>query len=153
MHRGYLLIAHDFTITDDRDNPSKFGVAKVHCLLICRTCPRDVRSPRLPCTQLALRLSAIAQSKGVPVLRVNCLGACLEPCAIALDSTGQQRMRFSGLTPNDEPAIEELLSMCQQSSDGYLDVQSIPHSLRGALSACSPSIRKPAIGNPRSDHA
>lgn len=144
---GYLLIAHDFTIIDYRDNSSKFGVVKVHCLLICRTCPRDARSLRLPCTLLGTRLSAIAQRKGVPVLRVNCLGACLEPCAIAIDSTGKQRMRFSGLTPNDEPAIEELLSLCQQSSDGYIDVRAIPASLRGALSAYSPAMRKPPLAN------
>jgi hypothetical protein len=56
-------------------------------------------------------------------------------------------MRFSGLTPNDEPAIEELLSLCQQSSDGYIDVRAIPASLRGALSAYSPAMRKPPLAN------
>lgn len=122
-------------------------------LLICRTCPRDQRDSGGPGLRLAKRLAAVAAERQFQLLRVNCLGACRQPCAMALAAPAKLRLRFSGLEETDGDAIEQLLTTYQHSSDGRLEAEQIPPSLRSALSAVSPRRQpQPPLGNPRDEH-
>ena len=110
----------------------------MHSLSICRTCPRDRRESGAPGLALTLRLRGFSEREGMALLRVNCLGACLQPCTIALDAPRKFRLRFSGLRPEDGDAVEELAARYLRSSEGRPDSHTIPDSLLGALSAVSP---------------
>jgi predicted metal-binding protein len=97
---------------------------------------------------LAQQLRESCERLGVALLRVNCLGACKQPCSIALDATGKPRLRFSGLaSTTDCAAVEALIQGYQQSATGDPATFEIPATLRPALSAVSPKPNL-ATGSP-----
>jgi predicted metal-binding protein len=117
----------------------------VHSLSICRTCPRDQSESGLPGDELLARLRPFAEREGIQLLRVACLGACRQPCSVALDAPEKPRLRFSGLRAQDSAAIEELMRRYRLSAEGLPDATTIPASLRAALTAVSPKHRAQPI--------
>jgi predicted metal-binding protein len=116
----------------------------MHSLLICRTCPRDGAASGAPGIVLAASLSGPLAACGVRILRVNCLGACRQPCAVALDAPSKFRLRFSNLGPADARDIELVAQRYRLSQNGRIPLESLPAGLRGRLSAVAPKT----AGNP-----
>ncbi|MEP7243550.1 MAG: DUF1636 family protein [Gammaproteobacteria bacterium] len=112
----------------------------MNSLLICRTCPRDAQESGLPGAELAARLSDIIECHGVQLLRVSCLGACRQPCAVALDAPRKQRLRFSRLDSSDACDLEVVIQRYCLSEDGCLPPHMLPLALRDRLSAISPKL-------------
>ena len=110
----------------------------MHLLLICRTCPRDTASSGTPGGALAATLGKSAASWGVQVLRVNCLGSCRQPCAVALDAPTKYRLRFSNLQPSDAGDLEKVVQQYCMSDSGRIAAENLPPALRGRLTAVAP---------------
>jgi hypothetical protein len=66
-------------------------------LLICRTCPRDKPDAGAFGPLLDDALTATGSDHAVR-RHVACVGGCLTPGNVALDSLGKARVRFSGST-------------------------------------------------------
>ena len=121
----------------------------MHVLLICRTCPRGQQTSEEPSVVLARQLGERCDSLGMELLRVNCLGACRQPCAVALDAPDKPRLRFSGLRASEDAAsLDELIVAYRQSVTGDPTSLAIPAALRSALSAVSPKLRPSASPSP-----
>ena len=117
------------------------GKNTMHTLLICRTCPRDTASSGTPGGSLAATLGKTVASWGVQVLRVNCLGSCRQPCAVALDAPSKFRLRFSNLQPGDAGDLEKVVRQYCLSDSGRIATESLPPALRGHLTAVAPKMR------------
>lgn len=108
-------------------------------VLVCLTCDRYARSDAgepTPGRRLAgaLLASARAPGRNVTVRTVECLNGCPHPCTAALRTPGKCAIRFSGLTPEDAPALIEAADAYAASADGDLPVEAMPTSLRGKVS-------------------
>jgi predicted metal-binding protein len=112
----------------------------MHSLLICRTCPRDGSASGTPGAMLAESLSSSMASCGVRILRVNCLGSCRQPCAVALDAPTKFRLRFSNLEPADARDLEVVVERYCSSASGQIPLENLPARLRERLSAVAPKI-------------
>ena len=110
----------------------------MHSLIICRTCPRGTDESGSACAALAARMKDVLRDHAVVIRRVNCLGACTQPCAIALDAPGKFRLRFSDLRLADAGELECVIRQYCSSENGSLPTESLPPGLRSRLSALSP---------------
>ena len=108
-------------------------------IIVCLTCNRYA-APRAgeptPGRRLAVALLASARSPGheVTVRTVECLNGCPHPCTAALRTPGKCIIRFSGLTPEDAPALIEAAEHYAISHDGNIPSEAIPASLRSKVS-------------------
>jgi predicted metal-binding protein len=103
-------------------------------LLICRTCPRyDCRSTG----QFGRELAAAITAAGVdlPVRNVQCLGGCPDDGVAAVDGPGLVRVRFTGLTSDDAPAIIKAALAHQASDTGSPGDWAVPDELADRISA------------------
>jgi predicted metal-binding protein len=107
-------------------------------VLICRTCPRNRNESGAFGIILAEGIRAALRERGVRVLMVTCLGSCKQPGAVALDSPGKERLRFSGLSAVDIEPLIGAVDVYQAASSGRMDIDKFPTSLRSRLSAVSP---------------
>jgi len=107
---------------------------------ICRTCPRDRRDSGVWGLALAQRLRQPLAARGIDLLMVNCLGACTHPCTLALDAPAKDRLRFSGLSADDETSLQQVVDAYSLSTLGRLDLQTLAPSLQMRLSAVSPKL-------------
>lgn len=73
-------------------------------LLICRTCPRYDRQ-RSGTFGQALKDAVINHPDDIPVRSVTCLAGCPDDGVVALDGPTKFRVRFTGLSSNDAPAV------------------------------------------------
>jgi predicted metal-binding protein len=112
----------------------------MHSLLICRTCPRDGSASGAPGAVLAETPSGSMASCGVRILRVNCLGSCRQPCAVALDAPTKFRLRFSNLEPADALDLEAVVKRYCSSESGRIPVENLPPRFRERLSAVAPKV-------------
>jgi predicted metal-binding protein len=92
---------------------------------------------------LAARLCDALAADGVQLLRVNCLGACRQPCAVALDEPHKARLRFSNLSLAHVADLGVVLRRYRESDSGCLPLDSLPLALRSRLSAVSPKPLNP----------
>jgi predicted metal-binding protein len=108
-------------------------------IIVCLTCDR-YGSPRAgeptPGRRLAVALLANAHQPGhqVTVRTVECLNGCPHPCTAALRTPGKCVIRFSGLTPDDAPALIETAARYATSADGDIPAEAMPASLRDKIS-------------------
>ena len=110
-------------------------------LLICRTCPRyDCRSTG----RFGRELAAAVTDAGadVSVRNVQCLGGCPDDGVAAVDGPGLTRVRFTGLTRDDAPAIIKAALAHQASATGDPGDWAIPEELTGRISSIT-TKRKP----------
>jgi predicted metal-binding protein len=70
----------------------------------------------------------------VTVRAVECLNGCPHPCTAALRTPGKCLIRFSGLEPEDAPALIEAAERYAASSDGNLPGEAMPAVLRDKVS-------------------
>ena len=112
----------------------------MHSLLICRTCPRDGSASGAPGAVLAQSLGDSLASCGVRILRVNCLGSCRQPCAVALDAPSKYRLRFSNLEPTDARDLAVVIGYYCSSESGRIPLECLPPRLRERLSAVAPKV-------------
>lgn len=103
-------------------------------LLICRTCPRyDRRSTGRFGRELAAAITAA--DADVPVRNVQCLGGCPDDGVAAVDRPGLSRVRFTGLTSDDAPAIIKAALAHQASVTGDPGDWAVPDELVGRISS------------------
>lgn len=111
-------------------------------ILVCRTCPRDT-----PQAGSFGDLFKAPKDAGVPndakpaKLFVNCLGACDQAGAVALDCGARARVRFSGVLPEHVADIEAAAELYEASESGDPADWEIPTAIRGLVSAVSPKRR------------
>jgi predicted metal-binding protein len=103
-------------------------------LLICRTCPRYDRRAT---GQFARDLTAAIRADGrdIPARNVQCLGGCPDHSVIAVDGPGMTRVRFTGITSDDTPAVINATVAHQASSTGNPGDWLIPSELTGRISS------------------
>lgn len=103
-------------------------------LLICRTCPRyDCRATG----QFARDLTAAIRADGrdIPTRNVQCLGGCPDDSVVAVDGPGMTRVRFTGITSDDAPAIINATLAHQASATGNPGDWLIPAELTDRISS------------------
>ncbi len=108
-------------------------------IFVCVTCNRyaaPVPGETPPGRRLAgaLRAGAGAGGHQVTVRAVECLNGCPHPCTAALRTPGKCVIRFSGLTPDDAPALIEAAERYAASATGDLPADVMPASLVGKVS-------------------
>ena len=86
----------------------------------------------------------------VPVRNVQCLGGCPDDGVAAVDGPGLSRVRFTGLTSDDAPAIIKAALAHQASATGDPSDWAVPGELAGRISSIT-TKRNPAgqSGPPR----
>jgi predicted metal-binding protein len=114
-------------------------------IFVCLTCDRyapPAAGEATPGRRLADALKAGAQSPGhvVTVRAVECLNGCPHPCTAALRTPGKCLIRFSGLAPEDAPALIELAERYAESRDGNLPDDVFPPPLRDKISLRVPPL-------------
>ncbi len=108
-------------------------------IIVCLTCnryaPPEQGAPT-PGRRLATALLASARAPGrdVTVRTVECLNGCPHPCTAALRMPGKCAIRFSGLTPDDAPALIEAAESYAGSASGDIPPEALPAALRGKVS-------------------
>jgi predicted metal-binding protein len=103
-------------------------------LLICRTCPRYDRRAT---GQFSRDLTAAIHADGrdIPTRNVQCLGGCPDHNVIAVDGPGMTRVRFTGVTSDDAPAIINAALAHHASSTGNPGDWLIPAELASRISS------------------
>jgi predicted metal-binding protein len=103
-------------------------------LLICRTCPRYDRRAT---GQFARDLTDAIRADGrdIPTRNVQCLGGCPDDSVIAVDGPSMTRVRFTGITSDDAPAIINATLAHQVSSTGNPGDWLIPSELTNRISS------------------
>jgi predicted metal-binding protein len=117
-------------------------------LLICRTCPRyDLRATGQFSRDLTDAIAA--DGRQLAIRKVQCLGGCPDDGVAAVDGPGKTRIRFTGLTGQDAPAIITAALAHQASTTGDITDWQIPPELTSRISSVT-SKRQPARlpGNP-----
>lgn len=114
-------------------------------LLICRTCPRYDRRAT---GQFARDLTAAirADSRDIPTRNVQCLGGCPDDSVVAVDGPGKTRVRFTGITSDDAPAIINATLAHQASSTGNPGDWLIPAELADRISSVTVKRQAAAPG-------
>jgi predicted metal-binding protein len=114
-------------------------------LLICRTCPRYDRRAT---GQFARDLTAAIRADGrdIPTRNVQCLGGCPDHSVIAVDGPGMTRVRFTGITSDDAPAVINATLAHQASSTGNPGDWLIPSELTGRISSVTAKRQATAPG-------
>jgi predicted metal-binding protein len=114
-------------------------------LLICRTCPRYDRRAT---GQFARDLTAALRAGGrdIPARNVQCLGGCPDHSVIAVDGPGKTRVRFTGITSDDAPAIINATLAHQASSTGNPGDWLIPAELTSRISSVTAKRQADAPG-------
>lgn len=115
-------------------------------ILVCLTCNRyapPAAGETAPGRRLAEALTARAHEPGraVTVRTVECLNGCPKPCTAAFRTPGKCLIRFSGLVPEDAPALIELAERYAESPDGNLDPSQFPSGLGAKVSLRVPPLR------------
>jgi predicted metal-binding protein len=114
-------------------------------LLICRTCPRyDRRTTGQFARDLADAIRA--DGRGIPTRNVQCLGGCPDDSVVAVDGPGMARVRFTGLTSDDAPAIIDATLAHQASSTGNPGDWPIPAELADRISSVTIKRQASAAG-------
>jgi predicted metal-binding protein len=108
-------------------------------ILVCLTCNRygaQQAGQPTPGHRLAGALKAQADALGhqVTVRTVECLNGCPRPCTAALRMPGRCIIRFSGLTPEDAPALIEVAEQYSASATGDIPPEAMPAGLRNKVS-------------------
>lgn len=108
-------------------------------IFVCVTCDRyaaPATGETPPGRRLAGALQAQARAAGssLTVRTVECLNGCPRPCTAALRTPGKCVIRFSGLTPEDAPALVEAAEQYAASADGNLAAESLPSGLGAKIS-------------------
>jgi predicted metal-binding protein len=114
-------------------------------LLICRTCPRYDRRAT---GQFARDLTDAIRADGrdIPTRNVQCLGGCPDHSVIAVDGPGMTRVRFTGITSDDAPAVINATLAYQASSTGNPGDWLIPAELAGRISSVTAKRQADAPG-------
>ncbi|MFY9929170.1 MAG: hypothetical protein WAK82_14280 [Streptosporangiaceae bacterium] len=114
-------------------------------LLICRTCPRYDRRAT---GQFARDLTAAIRADGrdIPTRNVQCLGGCPDDSVVAVDGPGMTRVRFTGITSDDAPAIINATLAHQASSTGNPVDWLIPAELADRISSVTVKRQAAAAG-------
>ena len=115
-------------------------------IFVCLTCNRyapPAPGEATPGRRLADALKAGSQDAAntVIVRTVECLNGCPHPCTAALRTPGKYLIRFSGLGPEDAPALLVLAERYAASGDGDLPDEVFPPALRKKI-----SLRVPPLG-------
>jgi predicted metal-binding protein len=108
-------------------------------VFICTTCNRYAQAAgggTTPGQRLAQAMKACAARAGsaVAIRTVECLNGCPRPCTAALREPGKTVIRFSGLTPEDAPALLDAAARYATCADGNLPPDALPEALRIKLS-------------------
>ena len=120
-------------------------------LLICRTCPRyDRRATGQFSRDLAAAIHA--DGRDIPARNVQCLGGCPDNSVIAVDGPGMTRVRFTGITSDDAPAIINATLAHQASSTGNPGDWLIPAELTSRISSVT-AKRQPGTSSDASDRS
>ncbi len=113
-------------------------------LLICRTCPRyDLRATGQFSRHLTDAIAA--DGRELAIRKVQCLGGCPDNGVAAVDGPGKTRIRFTGLTEKDVPAIITAAIAHQASTTGDLTDWHVPPELTSRISSVT-SKRQPVPG-------
>jgi predicted metal-binding protein len=116
-------------------------------LLICRTCPRYDRRAT---GQFARDLTAAINVDGrdIPTRNVQCLGGCPDHSVIAVDGPGMTRVRFTGVTSDDAPAIINATLSHHASATGDPGDWLIPAELADRISSVTTKRQPTQPGRP-----
>ena len=109
-------------------------------ITICRTCPRGTPESGVSGTNLRKLLEAELQACGFEVLMVHCLGNCRLPCSVALDSSHNHRIRFSGVDVQDAKDLIDAAIVYSNSKPGVTDIGEFAPALVRKISAISPKF-------------
>ncbi len=114
-------------------------------LLICRTCPRYDRRAT---GQFSRDLTAAIRADGrdIPTRNVQCLGGCPDDSVVAVDGPGMTRVRFTGITSDDAPAIINAALAHHASSTGNPGDWLIPAELADRISSVTVKRQADAPG-------
>lgn len=120
-----------------------------HQLLICTSCRRpgrgrhDDRPGALLFEGLSARFKGWARREHVVIAAVDCLSACSNACAAALQSPGKFTWVFGRLEPGrDEAALVEGVTQFCRTATGFIPHRDLPSALRGHLVARIPPAEK-----------
>lgn len=99
-------------------------------LYICVTCDRYAHTAerRRLGRAFADAAEAFARDRGLdrPIRAVECLMGCPTPCNATLRAAGKAMLRFSGLEPDDVPALFDVASGYASSTDGDIAQDGMP---------------------------
>ncbi|HQT78858.1 MAG TPA: DUF1636 domain-containing protein [Rhodopila sp.] len=103
-------------------------------IFVCLTCNRYAPAQageQTPGRRLAAALLEQTRmpARHVTVRTVECLNGCPHPCTAALRAPGKCVIRFSGLTPDDAPALIEAAERYAVSADGDIPTDALPPGL------------------------
>ena len=110
--------------------------------MVCATCDRYAE-PRAAPSRGERMIAALREAAGaepVTLRVVECLNGCTRPCTVALRALGKASLRFSGLAPEDAPALVALAEIYAASADGEV-VAEAPPALRARLTVHTPAPR------------
>ncbi|KVE23882.1 hypothetical protein WS67_21990 [Burkholderia singularis] len=79
--------------------------------------------------------------QGIEVRLVHCLGSCVDPCAVALDSPVKPRLRLSGLTESMTGDLVDAALAYRSADAGHVGASMLPVALKSNISAISPKNR------------
>ena len=110
--------------------------------MVCATCDRYAEPRAAPSRgeRMATALRTAAGSAPVALRVVECLNGCTKPCTVALRALGKASLRFSGVGPEDAPALLALAERYAASADGEV-VEHAPPGLRARLTVHTPAPR------------
>ena len=115
-------------------------------LLICSTCragePVTAGVP-VPGERLAQAVEAAATPDGVRVIRVECLSACSQGCAVALTAPGRWSYVYGQMTEADVPEILTGAAAYAAAPDGLVPWRDRPTIFRKQSLARLPPIGEP----------
>jgi len=112
---------------------SFLGMDMAATLYVCATCKADQLVPigALPLgAQLLGALLAADCPEGVTIKSVECLSACSNGCAVALQSTGKWGYVYGRLTPDDVPDILAGAAAYAEAPDGIVPWRARPTIFR-----------------------
>lgn len=125
---------------DRRDEPSAARLL-AETLVICRTCPRNRPSSGAFAHALYRAMKDALCGQGVDVRLVHCLGGCVDPCVVVLDSPVKPRLRLSGLTESMAGDLVDAALAYRLADAGHVGASMLPVVLQSNISAISPKNR------------
>ncbi|GAB2929016.1 hypothetical protein GCM10027047_27170 [Rhodococcus aerolatus] len=104
--------------------------------MVCRTCPRDrPDSGAFAATLLPALAGASTGDRALPLRQVACVAGCPTPGSVTLDAVGKTRIRFSGLTAEDAPALVAATLAHADAVHGDPDELALPENLAARITA------------------
>ncbi|WP_082712128.1 DUF1636 family protein [Burkholderia singularis] len=134
-------VSEQRTQTVDRPGEPPTARLLAETFAICRTCPRNRPGSGAFAHALYRAMKDALCGQGIEVRLVHCLGSCVDPCAVALDSPVKPRLRLSGLTESMTGDLVDAALAYRSADAGHVGASMLPVALKSNISAISPKNR------------